>query len=159
MIAAATLPELYYLAQNMREKDLQELAETREDLDPAKVAWDAYTSPWAFVAHGKDKLPVLAIGAKPAHPGTVSVWGYGTDNYRQGIVEMTNHCRSFMIPAILNSGFHRAQCLVHPENIRSQNWLQKLGFYSEATLRGFGSSHQDMLLFAWVLDEPNDRDL
>ena len=65
MIVAATLPELYFLALNMRRRDRQELAETREDLDPSNIAWDAYNSPWAFVARGRDKLPVMAIGATP----------------------------------------------------------------------------------------------
>jgi RimJ/RimL family protein N-acetyltransferase len=158
MIREADLMSLTYLAHNMRPRDKQELSETRDMVDPSDIAIDAYRSQWAAVASGSDFQPCLAVGAKVAHSGTVTVWGFGTNQYRRGIVEMTKHCRDVMIPAIISKGFHRAQCLVHPENVGSQNWLQKLGFYSEATLRGFGSSRQDMLLFAWVLDEPT-RDL
>lgn len=157
MISFATLPELYYLASNLRQADRRELSETRQ-LDPEQIAIDAAASPWRFVATGKDGLPVFALGAKPAHEGVCSVWGFGTDRYKEGVAEMTSYAKQYMVPALISAGFHRAQCVVHPENASSQRWLGKLGFYAEATLRGFGSSRNDMLLYAWVLDEPDERD-
>ncbi len=141
----------------MRDRDRQEIGETRT-LDPDQIAIDAYASPWRWVAYDDNNLPALVIGAKPAHAGVCTVWGYGTRSYRDCIVEMTKHLQTDMVPALLNAGFHRAQCLVHPDNVSSQKWLEKLGFKAEATLRGFGSSRTDMLLFAWVVDEPKNSD-
>jgi hypothetical protein len=154
MIAPATLLDLYYLAHNLRERDRQELAETREDMSPASIAIDAHASPWKWAA-GSIGQPVMALGAKPAHAGVATVWGFGTNDYKSAIREMTDYAKAYMVPALIASGLHRAQCIVHPENRASQRWLTSLGFNQEAVLRGFGSSHQDMLLYAWVLDEPN----
>ncbi len=96
--------------------------------------------------------PALAIGASPLIPGVVTVWGFGTDRYKEVVKEMTNHLKAYMIPALIEAGNVRAQCLVHPDNTASQRWLKSLGFYQEATLRRFGNG-TDMQLYAWVLDD------
>lgn len=154
MISDATLVDLLFIASRLRERDLVELAATRGDVDPSHVAIDAYSSPWKYAAYGRDNTPCLAIGAKPMHNGVVNVWGFGTNKYKDGVVEMTNHLQTYMIPSLIDAGNRRAQCIVHPQNTASRSWLRKLGFYSEATLSRFGNG-TDMLLYAWVLNEPS----
>lgn len=153
-VRTATLLDLYYIALNLRDRDYQELVETRKDMDPELLAIEACSSPWKY-AVGPLGQPVMAIGCRPAHPGTATVWGFATDDYKKHVREMTSYLKEVMIPELIVSGLHRAQCVVHPENRASQRWLTSLGFNQEAVLRGFGSSHQDMLLYAWVLDDPD----
>jgi L-amino acid N-acyltransferase YncA len=150
MIVDANLTDLVFIAKLLRNRDKQELAATRSDVDPDQLAIDSYNSHWRKVAYTDDNFPAMAIGARVTHPGVATVWGFATDHYRKVIRELSNYVEKAMIPEIVGSGVHRAQCLVHPENRASQRWLKSLGFIQEATLRGFGSSREDMLLFAWL---------
>ena len=157
MIREATLFDLLYIAQNMRERDRQELAATRP-VDPDAVAADAFSAPWRKVADDRDGRPCLCVGARPLHEGVISMWGFGTDHYRDGARGMTDYILGAMIPELLQVGVRRAQCVVHPENRASQRWLETLGFSHEATLRRFGSGNQDMLLFAWIANDSSRED-
>jgi RimJ/RimL family protein N-acetyltransferase len=82
------------------------------------------------------------------------LWGFGTDAYRDAAPAVTRHIKRDMIPTLVSQGVHRGQCVVHPNNHVSQRWLHALGFIREATLSGFGSRREDMLLYAWVADAP-----
>lgn len=152
MIKDADITELVFIARMMRRRDREEMAATRgARFDPDDLAIEAHRSEWKKVAYGRHDLPVLALGARTLYPGVVTVWGFGTDRYREAIVEMTKYARAVIVPELLAAGMHRAQCLVHPNNRASQRWLGKLGFGAEARLRDMGTHREDLLLFAWVL--------
>lgn len=153
-IRVATLTDLTYLAHSLRARDRQELEATRGDINPDQLAVEAYASPLKYVATGRQGFPVLCVGARPLHEGAVQLWGFGSDAYREGAREMTIFIKTVMIPDLTSSGVHRGQCIVHPANRASQRWLRALGFVQEAVLRGFSTSRKEMLLFAWVEDEP-----
>jgi hypothetical protein len=152
MIVDANLTDLIYISRLLRKRDVQELSATRADVNPDLLAIDSYGSQWKKVAYTNDHLPAMAIGARVTHPGVAAVWGFATDRYREVIRELSNYVENAMIPEIVGSGVHRAQCIVHPENRASQRWLTSLGFFQEATLRNFGSTKEDMLLYAWLAD-------
>lgn len=156
IVREASLFDLLYIAQNMRARDVQELSATRA-VDPDSVAADAFSSPWRRVVDDRDGRPCLCVGARPLHSGVISMWGFGTNSYRDAARLMTNHIRGTMIPELLAVGVHRAQCIVHPENRASQRWLESLGFFQEAILSRFGAGNQDMFLFAWLSDEPTRK--
>lgn len=149
MIRDATLADLIYLASNLRERDAEELSATHGPIDPERLAIEAYQSGWRKAAY-VGGLPVLALGAKAIHPGVCAVWGFGTSDYRKAVKPMTNYAKSVMVPELLSAGFHRAQCIVHPNNTASQRWLKSLGFTQDCQLQGFGSQKQTMLLYSWV---------
>lgn len=151
MIGDATLADLVYLASNLRERDIEEISATHGPIDPEKLAIEAYQSSWRKAAYS-DGLPLMALGAKAIHPGVCAVWGFGTPEYWKVVRAMTIYAKSVMVPALLSSGFHRAQCIVHPNNTDSQRWLKSLGFDQDCQLKGFGSQRQTMLLYSWVAD-------
>lgn len=152
---APSLEELLFVTTHLRDRDIIELAATR-DVDPNEIAADAFSSRWKALAYDRHGRPALAIGARPAHKGVVAVWGFGTPAYKYAAVVMTKYVKAYMIPSLIAAGNYRAQCLVHPQNKKSQQWLESLGFYREANLRRFGNG-TDMQLFAWVLDDHSQR--
>ena len=51
-------------------------------------------------------------------------------------------------------GIRHAVCIVHPDNSRSLKWLTRnLDFRARATLTGFGTRNEDMILMQ--RDEPD----
>lgn len=153
MIREATLFDLVYVTKNLRDRDRQELAATRDISDLDALAADAFSTPWRRVADDRDGRPCLCVGAKWLHEGVISMWGFGTPDYKDGVKELTKYILNCMVPELLQLGVRRAQCVVHPENRASQRWLKTLGFYPEATLSRFGAGDQDMVLYAWVADD------
>jgi len=151
-LVEATLMDLIFIAAHLRPSDREELAATRDVNDYEKLAIDSFQSDYKCIGYDAKGFPALAFGAKALHPGVVGLWGFGTPSYRDSARSVTRHIRDDMIPALLKMGVHRGQCLVHPNNRASQKWLTALGFKPEATLSGFGSRREDMLLYAWVDD-------
>lgn len=158
MIASARFEDVLYIAANLRAADRVELAATRADMDAVRLTEDAVSrATHAAVAFDREGRPALVLGVSPVHRGVVTVWGFGTERYRDVGVEMTRFAKRVIIPAVIASGVHRAQCLVHPGNRASQRWLAALGFEPEATLAGFGSGGEDMILYARVVDAKSRR--
>ena len=143
----ATLDDLMLIGSWLCAADREELAATRDPDDYEGLALDAWRSLYHKVAL-EDARPVFAFGANPiGDTDMAQVWGYKTEAGWASARTVTKYIQRTMIPELRAIGIQRATCLVHPKNVRSQRWLAFLGFRLEATLQGFGSRKQDMLLF------------
>jgi hypothetical protein len=148
----ATLNDLMMVGSWLCASDRQELAATRDPDDYEGLALDAWKSPIRKVAV-EEAIPVFAFGANPIGSDMAQVWGYKTERGWASALTVTKYIRRIMIPELRAMGIRRATCLVHPDNVKSQQWLALLGFRPKATLWGFGSRRQDMFLFQ--RDEPD----
>lgn len=154
MIHDATLDDLKRIGSALCASDRMELAATRDPDDVEKLAADAYASSMKKVALDGD-APVFAFGAGVL-PGDVAVvWGFKTERGWAAVRAVTKFIRRTMIPDLRAIGVRRAVCLVHPDNDRSREWLAHLGFKPRATLQGFGTRREGMLLYQ--RDEPRER--
>ncbi len=137
------------IATNMRARDKEEIFALAWKDDPWQLAartaglgdfqWTAFY----------DHEPVAAIGAFPVWPGVWNVWAYGTDLWPKVAITLTRHVKTFMIPAILERGAHRAHCYVLDKNDDAARWLEYLGAVKEASLDNFGKNGQTFHVYSW----------
>lgn len=150
IFAEPSLAEIRHVCRNMRPSSRAEMFLTRPNEDPDALAdallpfrgfmWTAY-----FAEH-----PACIIGAYPLHPGVWGLYGFGTPAYAMVIREVTKHARRFMMPAIVNAGAHRGQCISPVGHEETHRWLRFLGAKEEARLHQFGKGGEDCILFAWT---------
>lgn len=138
--------DLLAIGAHLCEADRIELAATRDPKDFNALATDAWRSPVKYVVRD-DGVPVMAYGALPIGDGQVVVWGFKTEQGWRAIPVVTKHLKRTMIPILQSQGIRSAICFVHVENTRSIKWLEYLGFKPEATLVGFGTHGEDMILY------------
>lgn len=142
--------DMLYIAQNLRERDREELFATRYGDDPADLARDALMSGafrWAAYLDGR---PVAAIGAFPRWPNVWSAWAYGTDEWPQVVLTLTKHARRFMMPAIYRSGAIRMDAMALSTHHDARRWLASLGAKPETTLANWGKSGQTFVCYVWT---------
>lgn len=138
------------ITSNLRQRDRDELFATNYGEDPELLARHAVAGGafrWAAYLDGE---PVAAIGAFPRWPGVWTVWAYGTDDWPSVVVSVTRHVRRFMLPAIVNSGAHRADALALAEHSDARRWLISLGAKEEHTLDGWGKKGQTFVSYVWT---------
>jgi len=147
-IVDATLDDFRSIGKWLCRMDRIEMAVTRDVGDVETLAHDANKSRVKKVAR-EPLFPLFAFGATPLPdmPEMALVWGFKTEEGRRAIRPVTKYIRERMIPELRAMGVRRAICLVHPTNVASQKWLAHLGFQSRATLKGFGTRKEEMVLF------------
>lgn len=147
-ITDATFDDLVYVSRRLCEDDRQELSATRDPNDYVALAEAASRSPLCKVALDEDGVPIFAFGAEPVPDSDMAqVWGFKCDSGWTAILTVTKYIRRTMIPELRARGIRRAVCLVHPDNTRSLKWLTRnLDFRTRATLTGFGTRNEDMIL-------------
>lgn len=132
----------------MRAWDKREIYATRWTDDPVHLAADAAScAPMAWII-GIDE-PVVAIGARPIHPGVWSVFMFATDLWPSVALSTTRFVRRVMIPALRSTGAHRAECRSMEGHAQAQRWLERLGARREATLEGYGREGQNFHVYCW----------
>jgi hypothetical protein len=101
--------------------------------------------------------PVAALGAYPMTPTVAGCWAFGTNGWPRVVKSVTRQARSVMVPLLLKSGFHRAECRALDKRADTRLWLMSLGWRKEAVLSEFGVRREDFALFAWLADEQPDH--
>lgn len=150
---------ILYVLKNLRIDDQAEMLATQGETYPAEFARAISAldkrKGLSFVAW-HDDLPACVWGAYVMTPRCLSVWAFGTDDFRHVIRPVTRHIRIAMIPSLLKAGYHRAECRALATRHDTRRWLTMLGFKAEAVLSGFGVRREDFILFAWTADEASD---
>lgn len=148
-LAPLTYEPVLYVAENMREWDKREIYATRWDDDPASLARDAMVVPdFAWLAsHGGE--PVAAFGAIPLHPGVWSVWLFGTDNFSKIGFSLTKTLKRSMLPALVEHGVHRLECLSMEGHVVAQRWLEGFGAKPERLVPEYGRNRENFISYAW----------
>lgn len=147
--ASAEYGPVHYVAQNMREKDREEIFATRWDDSAQDVAADVVASgPFNWVAFNGGE-PVAVVGAAPLWPGVWSVHMFATEAFGGIAISLTKFVRRVMIPALTESGAHRAQCDSLVGHEKAHYWLEALGARQEGVLRGYGRQGEDFVRYVW----------
>jgi hypothetical protein len=157
-VEAASLDALSYIIAHMRESDRIELAATSctgdTDYLPRAIMGFAVA---AFVARDEAGTPVSAWGLTPLWPGVGLAWAFGTDQWPRALLTMTRHVKRFMIPLVLDNGYHRIECRAMSGRADVGRWVAQFGAKAEAVMRSSGRRGEDFTLYRWLSDEHRRR--
>jgi hypothetical protein len=98
----------------------------------------------------KGPVPAAMIGAYPLHRGVWGLYGFGTPAYDDVMLTATRLAKREMMPAVLDAGAHRAECMSPVDHEDTHRWLEMLGAEREARLRAWGGNGEDVFLYAWT---------
>jgi len=150
VLADASYEALFYIAQNLRERDREEINATRWSETPESLAADTFAcGNFQWVAYLDDE-PVASIGAFPGIPNVWTVWAYGTDKWPKVVKTLTRHVRRFMIPALENTEAVRVHCFAYDGHTDARRWLEALGATPETRLDNWGKNGQRFVLYSWT---------
>lgn len=143
-------PEVLHVARNMREWDAKEIYATRWTDDPAEVAADCMAAgKFSWLAYAGD-TPVAVVGAWPAHPGVWSVFMFATDDFNAVAFSLTKFIKRVMIPALVKTGAHRAECHSIEGHEVAHRWLEFLGAKAEEPRKFYGRNRETFICYAWT---------
>ena len=153
---------LIHVLTHLRSEDQEEIDAVRgEGFDPISVALHfcriaTPASAWLFWRADTGE-PAAVLGSFPITPKVAGCWAFGTSSWPRVVRSVTRHVRGVMVPALLEAGFHRAECRALAKRQDTRRWLGSLGWKAEAVLSEFGIRHEDFILFAWLADEQTDN--
>ncbi len=153
-VEAATFDALKFIVAHLREQDRIELAATSVSDSPAHLAGGVMANAVAaFIARDEMGVPITAWGLIPMWPGVGLAWAFGTDQWPRALLTMTRHVKRFMIPLVLDNGYHRIECraLAHRKDVG--RWIALFGAEQEAVMRSSGRRGEDFTLYRWLSDE------
>jgi hypothetical protein len=154
-VEIATIKALRYIAENLREQDRTELSATAvsDNLTSYLSEKIMAHAEMAFVTFNERGVPMTAWGLVPQWPGVGSAFAFGTNDWGRALGAMTRNVRRFMIPFVLDNGYHRIECraLAHREDVG--RWIALFGAKQEAVLRSSGRRGEDFVLYRWLSDE------
>ena len=145
-----TFEQVLFIAENMRERDREEIYATRYGEDPAEVARDVMRAgdfKWIALVDG---TPVAAWGAYPRWPGVWTGWAFGTDDWPKAVRAVTRHVRRFMLPGLYHAGAHRVDCLAYAGHTDARDWLDYLGAKPEKPLDNWGKNGETFVCYVWT---------
>ena len=150
--------DLLYVADNMREWDKREVFATRWDDDASELC-DAIISGGEFGWIAGQDLPVAAFGAIPTWQGNWQVWMFATDRWPEVALGVTRFIKKVMIPALEESGCHRAECRSMEGHDVAHRWLESLGAYKESELPHYGRNGETFYLYRWTrpITQPHSK--
>lgn len=141
--------DVLYVAQRMRDADRREVYATRWSDRPEDLARDTMICGDFSWILGTD-VPVAAIGAYAMWPNVWSVWMFATDDFPQIRLSATRFVRHGMIPALVESGAHRAECRSLADHAEAHAWLELLGAKKEGSPHfKFGKNGEDFCTYVW----------
>lgn len=141
--------EVLFVVRNMRAWDKREIYATRWNDDPVELAGDvALCGRFGWIA-GILGVPVAVVGAAPVHSGVWSAFMFATDDFRQISLSLTKFAKRVMIPALVATGAHRAECLSLAGHTDAHRWLESLGAKPEGVAAGFGRGREDFVRYVW----------
>lgn len=142
-----------YIVQNMRAIDRKEIFATRDDDDEDRLVlellWAADRPGMSFTHFADDGEPISVMGFHKLRKGVATVWAFGTERWPEAVKSMTKTVRRVIIPALVEGGYHRAECAALTERADTAKWLPSLGMELEAVLAGFGRQREDFSLYVW----------
>jgi hypothetical protein len=150
-IEPATLPTLQHIAERLRDVDRQELLATGSEAHVLQLPRRVMTHHVsAFVAIDSERGPVAAWGLLELWPGVGAAFAFGTDGWGLALRAMTKHVREFMIPMVIDAGYHRieAKALAHRRDV--ERWVSLFGATPEGLLRSAGKRGEDLVQYRWL---------
>jgi hypothetical protein len=151
-IAPATRPALDYIERNLRDIDRRELAATSFSDTQFRLADRVMAAAvMAFVA--SDQQPISAWGLVDLWPGVGSAFAFGTDEWGRALWPMTRHVRRFMMPLLLEHGYHRVECRALSDREDVGRFVALFDATQEAVMRSSGKRGEDFIIYRWLSNE------
>ncbi len=150
-----TYEQALYIAENLRERDRQEIFATRYDESIEGLARDTVALggfSWVALVDG---VPVAVIGATPRWPKVWGIWSYGTNDWDKVVLTLTRHALRFMRPALYNSGAIRVDCMALAAHTDARRWLEYLGLRPEKKLDKWGKNGETFVSYCWTRKQTN----
>lgn len=148
-LRAATIEDVRFIAERMRESDRTEIFATRWSSNPDELAAGVMqVDDFVWTARVDDE-PVAVIGARPLWPNVWTVFAFGTDRWGEAALTLSKHVKRFMRPALVAHGVHLALCWSDRRHTDAHGWLKLLGAREEASIAGYGKHKEDFLMFAF----------
>jgi hypothetical protein len=152
-ISAGTPQSVRHVVEHMRESDRIEISATTPNMDPDELTSRIMLiADMVFVARHND-VPASCWGLMPMWPGVGYAFCFGTDDWGAVLLAMTRHVRRFMVPLLLDTGFHRVETRSLATRQDVGRWLEIFGAEAEAVMRGSGARGEDFILYSWLSDE------
>ncbi|HTI86320.1 MAG TPA: hypothetical protein VL966_06930 [Alphaproteobacteria bacterium] len=148
-----------FVAARMRDPDRDEIFATRWDDDPEKIADETIAcARFGCVAwHGGE--PAAVVCAMPLWPGVWTVAMYATTSWPAVAPAVTRWIRRQLMPDIVATGAHRAECRSLATHVMAHRWLERLGARREALLTDYGRNREAYYVYAWTLTDLTLADL
>lgn len=147
----ATPSNVYYVALQMRARDLAEFSAMTYDDDRVSAAIRLaalYGDMPGVECAMLDGVPVAVGGLVWARPGVASLLFYATDAFPKIVHGLTRYInRTGMAEAKQRA--HRIECFSLSTYTEMQQWVEVFGLKPEATLRGYGKNGEDFTVYAW----------
>jgi len=147
-----------HIVRNLRDRDRREIFALRWDDDEDALIDNitANAGPlwrvWSW-----DNAPIAVSGVVPVRPGVVICGAFGTEQYRKAVRPIAHWARTFIIPALQRSNYHRAEAYALASNTDGRAFIELIGGEVEALLQGYGRNREDFLLYTWDLTQPTGR--
>jgi hypothetical protein len=152
-IGPGTTADVRYVVEHLREMDRIEMEATSPTMDPGDITRHIMLgSQMVFVAY-HDDVPVSCWGLMPMWQGVGFAYCFGTDDWGSVLLPMTRHVKRFMLPLLLDNGFHRIETRSLAVRTDVGRWLEAFGAEAEAVMRGSGARGEDFILYRWLRDE------
>jgi hypothetical protein len=148
-IRPASLRDLSWVAAFMRAADRREVFALSPDDNPLALAARIDAMPGEKLAACLDGTPVAAFGAARSGPGVVEVWMFATPDWPRVAPAVTRAILRRLVPALVASGIHRAQCLSIEGHGDAHRWLERMGAVREGVHPGRGRGGETFITYAW----------
>ena len=146
---------IYAVLENLREADLTEMLATEANLErlPDVIM---RRKVFAFCAVEYQFGPVAVWGMVQSRSGVGAGFAFGTDHWGVVVLPMVRQIRSFVLPFLHDSGYHRVEAVAMAHRDDVARFMRLIGAKPEATLRGYGSGGEDFISYRWLADEHRD---
>jgi len=151
MIRDATAIDIAYVVEHLRDDDRIELfglmpSDDGDELVRLALAWNGRR--WVCASDDAPHMPVAVGGVSSPRAGVWVAWAFGTDQFARHAREITEHCRGVVEQLEASGAVHRLEAVSWAGHTSAHRWLRRhLGFVQEATLRRYGRTGEDYIIF------------
>lgn len=145
--------EIFAVAENMRERDYEEISalrytQTRKELAYA-IANNIADFETVYVC-GDDEGPIAIVTYIPMRPGVWNLGMFATDRFEKVGIYLTKRIIRDIIPALDRSKAHRVEAWSIEGYTEVHKWLRFLGLEEECTVRKCGKNGEDFKIFSYI---------
>ena len=151
-LRSAEPEEIFYVAENMRERDFDEISALRwlDDRKDLAYALTNAISDFETVYTVGDTDPVAIVSYIPVRPGVWNLGMFATDSFNSIGLYLTKRIIRDIIPSLERVKAHRVEAYSIEGYDEVHKWLTFLGLREECTLSKYGKNKQDFKVFSWV---------
>jgi hypothetical protein len=137
---------------NLREVDLLEMMAADTDLDRLPDILIRHKV-FAFCAYEIEAGPVAIWGMVQRRPNVGAGFAFGTDQWGLALLPMLHHIRGFIIPYLVQAGFHRVEAAALAGREDVGRFMDLIGAEPEGVMRRYGTAGEDFISYRWLADE------